>query len=168
MPEYRIPVLPNPFDDTVFLRGDNEWTAVWPVGSIYLSVLSTNPATYFGGTWTAISAGRVLVGVDDTQTEFDTAEETGGAKTHVLSESEMPTHTHVQDPHQHGFTTLRGGGTGAQSTAFSGIATGVDNSSTPTAMQTNAVAAVNQATGGGLAHNNLQPYLTCYIWKRVS
>lgn len=55
---------------------------VYPVGCIYTSTVSTNPATVFGfGTWAAFGAGRVLVGVDSGDADFDTAEETGGAKT---------------------------------------------------------------------------------------
>ena len=67
---------------------------VYPVGAIFTSVSPTNPATSLGvGTWEAFGAGRALVGVDTTQTEFDTVEETGGAKTHTLTESEMPAHS---------------------------------------------------------------------------
>lgn len=58
--------------------------AAWPVGSVFISVVATNPATLLGtGTWTAFAAGRMLVGLDAGQTEFDTVEETGGAKTHT-------------------------------------------------------------------------------------
>lgn len=54
----------------------------FPVGSVFLGVVSTNPGTLLGyGTWAAIGAGRVLVGVDAGDPDFDTAEETGGAKT---------------------------------------------------------------------------------------
>lgn len=57
-----------------------------PVGSIFLAVVSTNPATLLGyGTWSAIGAGRVLVGLDSGDTDFDTVEETGGAKTKAIS-----------------------------------------------------------------------------------
>jgi hypothetical protein len=52
---------------------------IFPIGSIYLSVLSTNPATFFGGTWARIAEGRALFGVDTGQAGFDTPEETGGA-----------------------------------------------------------------------------------------
>lgn len=55
---------------------------VYPVGSVYISVVATNPATLFGiGTWSAFGAGRVMVGLDAGDPDFDTAEETGGAKT---------------------------------------------------------------------------------------
>lgn len=54
----------------------------WPVGSIFISTVSTNPATSLGyGTWAAFGAGRVLVGLDGADVDFDTAEEVGGAKT---------------------------------------------------------------------------------------
>lgn len=57
-----------------------------PVGSVYISVVSTNPATLLGyGTWSAIAAGRVLVGIDSGDADFDTVEETGGAKTKAIS-----------------------------------------------------------------------------------
>jgi microcystin-dependent protein len=70
-------------------------STVYPVGCIYTSTVATNPATLFGfGTWTAFGAGRVLVGFDSTQTEFDTAEETGGEKTVTLTASQIPTHSH--------------------------------------------------------------------------
>ena len=54
----------------------------YPVGSVFVSVSPTNPASVFGyGTWTAFGTGRVLVGVDVGDTDFDTVEETGGSKT---------------------------------------------------------------------------------------
>ena len=59
--------------------------AVWPIGSIYTSVTSANPSTLFGGNWEAFGAGRVLIGLDSADTDFDAVEETGGAKTHTLT-----------------------------------------------------------------------------------
>mgnify|MGYP003124832030 CR=1 FL=1 len=122
---------------------------VYPVGAIYMSVVSTSPATLFGGTWAALAAGKVLVGLDASDTDFDTAEETGGAKTHTLSIAEMPAHTHdvlYQEIDDVGVTTHPGGTQPGDPTAT--IAT--------------------QSTGGGGAHNNLQPYLVAYMWKRTA
>ena len=57
-------------------------SAAWPIGAVFVSVVSTNPNTLLGyGTWSAIAAGRVLVGLDSGDTDFDTVKETGGAKT---------------------------------------------------------------------------------------
>lgn len=60
--------------------------ALYPVGAIYTSTLSTNPGTLLGrGTWSAFGAGRVMVGHDSGDADFDTGEETGGAKTKAIS-----------------------------------------------------------------------------------
>lgn len=67
---------------------------IYPVGSIYMSVNSTNPQNLFGGTWVAWGTGRVPVGIDTSQTEFNAVEKTGGEKTHKLKVSEMPSHDH--------------------------------------------------------------------------
>lgn len=125
-------------------------SAVYPVGSVYINAsVSTNPATLLGfGTWEAFGAGRVMVGLDAGQTEFDTIGETGGSKTHTLTVNEIPSHTHTH------YTGPGGGETfnPAQTTT---------NSPTQNSFQTD-------ATGGGAAHNNLQPYIVVYMWKRTA
>lgn len=68
----------------------------WPVGSIFLSAVSTDPATMLGGgTWVAIGTGRTMVGFNGADTDFDTALETGGAKTHTLTEANLGSHDHT-------------------------------------------------------------------------
>ena len=57
---------------------------VYPVGSIYISVNSTNPSSYFGGTWVSWDAGRVPVGVNTSDSNFSTVEKIGGEQTHTL------------------------------------------------------------------------------------
>jgi microcystin-dependent protein len=156
-----------------FLRSDGAFAIVpggseaFPVGSVFIAVVSTNPGTLLGyGTWSAFAAGRVLVGLDAGQTEFDVVEETGGAKTHVLSSAEMPAHTHVQNAHQHNISHVRSATTGGAST---NIAQTIDTSSTlGTATLTDNATPVNQNTGGDGAHNNLQPYIVVYMWKRTA
>jgi len=82
---------------------------LWPVGSIFLSAVATDPAALLGfGTWTAIGAGRVLVGQDAAQTEFDTLGETGGSKTSTPSGT-VSQPTFAGDPlatHSHATGTL--------------------------------------------------------------
>ena len=72
--------------------------AVYPVGSIYVNAsVDTNPATLLGfGTWIAFGEGRVMVGQDTGDTDFDTLGETRGAKTHTLTTGEIPAHTHAK------------------------------------------------------------------------
>lgn len=120
----------------------------YPVGSIYMSTSSANPSTFFGGTWVAWGSGRVPVGVDTSDTDFDSVEKTGGEKTHTLTINEMPTHNHysfkigVQTPMNGSFNVLYDGSSG--------------------------FIAGTTASGGNKAHNNLQPYITCYMWKRTT
>ena len=69
----------------------------YPIGSIYMNAtVATNPATLLGfGTWVAFGAGKVPVGIDATDTDFDVIKETVGTKTHTLTTSEIPSHTHT-------------------------------------------------------------------------
>ena len=132
---------------------------LYPVGSIYLSMAATNPGILFKkGNWSLIAPGRVLVGIDIDDVDFDETRKVGGAKTHTLTESQMPSHTHIQNPHNHTVTYgTVSGGEGTRYPSYSGQQ-----------LPTTSVTAVNQNTGGGNAHNNLQPYLTCYMWERIT
>ena len=121
-----------------------------PVGSVYISVLSTSPATLFGGTWTAIASGRVLVGRDAGDADFNTAEETGGAKTHTLTTAEMPSHSH------------------SYLVANSRNNTSGDVSTGTVDRWTNDTSGNTGSAGGGGAHNNVQPYFVVYMWKRTA
>lgn len=159
--------------------GVSDASAAWPIGSVFISAVDTNPATLLGfGTWAAFAAGRVLVGLDASQGEFNTLEGTGGAKTHVLTESEMPSHTHTQSPHTHlqdphahaqqRFPTATGGSTGfTVDTSMSGTQAAANNTAAATAVNQDATA-INQNAGGGEGHNNLQPFLVVRMWKRTA
>lgn len=125
----------------------------FPVGSIYLSVNNTNPSTYFDGTWELVAQGRTLVGVNSSDSDFNTAKKTGGEKTHTLTIDEMPSHNHGQ--------SLSGTdideGNAYYSWSFRDSKTrnyyGSD---------------LAQYTGGGQPHNNMPPYFTCYIWLKTA
>ena len=128
---------------------------IYPVGSIYTNAgVATNPGTLLGfGTWSAFGAGRVIVGVDSTDTDFDAVRETGGSKTdsHTLTIAELPSHTHE--------TTLRGNGED-ETQNFPSASDNSDPSRTMT----------SGATGGGNAHTHdiVQPYITAYMWRRTA
>ncbi len=77
----------------------------WPVGSVFISVVSANPATLLGfGTWSAFATGRVLIGVDSGDASMDTAEETGGSKTHSHAVGTIAAGDHAA--HTHGYSTV--------------------------------------------------------------
>lgn len=150
----------------------------WPVGSIFISAVSTNPSTLLGGgTWVRFAKGRMLMSLDETQTEFDTLEETGGSKTHTLTEAEMPPHTHSGTTgsggtHTHGFTTWGHANNGADSgRSFlrhtpTGAAVTYDIDTGSAGAHTHTF--TTQSTGGGQAFSTLPPYINVYMWKRTA
>lgn len=120
---------------------------VYPVGSIYMSVNSTNPKTLFGGTWVQIK-DRFLLAAGTTYK----AGATGGEATHKLTENEIPEHRHsIWYPNANG----------EQSAAIGYPEAGSKNTWYAEASKTSGV-------GGGGAHNNMPPYLAVYVWKRTA
>ena len=131
---------------------ENIMLANYPVGSIYLSVDSANPSTKFGGTWVAWGAGRVPVGVDTTDQAFNTVEKKSGEKVHILTQSELPPTLNFKTD-SIGFQVY---GEGTNQGEEVGTAFGSNTT----------MNLIN--SGGGVGHNNLQPYITCYMWKRTA
>jgi len=128
---------------------------VYPIGAIFTTVTayanSAAVVTAIGGTtWTAFGGGKVLVGLDSSDTDFDTVEETGGSKTHTLTTAEMPSHTHNFNQHY---------GDGSNNTINQ------LNTTDETAQYSQFT---TDATGGGSAHTNVQPYIVVYFWKRTA
>ena len=129
---------------------------IYPIGSIYLSVNSVNPSTFLGGTWVQWGEGKTIIGVDDEDTDFDTAENTGGEKMHTLTIDEIPSHYHrnpLASPDDSNFS----GVDNQLVVADSDTSHATGNNSYPTTSK-----------GGDQPHNNLQPYITCYMWKRIN
>ena len=128
--------------------------SLYPIGSIYTNATNaTNPSTLIGfGTWVAFGAGKVPVGIDSGDTDFDTAEETGGSKTHTLTISEMPSHDHNAKAY--------GNGQGSVGSGYLGVAD-------TTSINGQGRQSIDHE-GGGQAHNNLQPYIVVYMWKRTA
>ena len=121
---------------------------VYPVGSIYMSVNSTNPKNLFGGTWEQIQ-GKFLFGMDSSYP----AGSTGGEITHALTIDEMPEHNHTI------YYPNAGGPYGNANIGYP--------EDSGTNMTWCAEMCKTASTGGGAAHNNMPPYLSVYIWKRT-
>jgi hypothetical protein len=161
-------------------------TALFPVGSIYTAIVSTNPGTLLGfGTWTAFGAGRTMVGFDSGNALFDTAEETGGS-----ADATLPSHTHTASSpvtdsgHSHALMGSSSTGTtrglaesntrnvqGGDSTASRGYIQTAPNGG-ENFVQTNTtgitVATSITSTGSSGTNANYQPYITVYLWKRTA
>lgn len=157
--------------DAININGKSFLDRTYPVGSIYMSVNNTNPKDLFGGTWVAWGAGRVPVGFSGGDGNFNSSEKTGGSKT-------------INIQHNHGLSNARAAvGRADSSTStisytaggnphnvyfdrefsyWGGIA-GVSKHATDTAKIYG-----NTDNGGSTAASVLQPYITCYMWKRTA
>lgn len=136
---------------------------VYPIGSIYMNVNSTNPGTLFGGTWEQIQ-GKFLLGMSSSYP----AGSQGGEASHTLTTEEMPSHGHnpANQAGYYGFITnskkvFEVGDMGVQSGSgryypYSTAAFDISRNS------------LTGTTGGGNSHNNMPPYLSIYIWKRTA
>ena len=120
---------------------------VYPIGSIYMNVNSTNPGTLFGGTWKKIQ-GKFLLGVSSAYP----AGSSGGEYEHTLTKAEIPDHTH--------------------SFKYTGQAEAIGVNSIrlykAEPNQYNAYSGGQSSNCGGQAHNNMPPYLSVYIWYRTN
>jgi len=154
------------FATTAFVQ--SALVGAYPVGSIYMNAtVATNPATLLGfGTWTAFGAGKVPVGINSSDSDFDTVEETGGTKDAII-----PTHNHtatsvVNDPgHNHTFTRYSQlqGGTGGSTFWVNATTVNTSTANTGISVTTTTANAGESATG-----KNLQPYIVVYMWKRTA
>lgn len=184
----------------------------YPIGSIYLTVLNIDPSKYFGGEWVSFGPGKVLVGVDPSDSDFKMVEIEGGNKSYRTSTSgiisdtsltidQIPNHTHGLNNHAHSIGTLttsssgahvhaikyvEDGGTGTKArftgqTSYTGTRDTLSaGAHTHTVSGTTAGNTGNvTSTGGGSSHTHdfsgneidistLQPYITCYMWKRIA
>ena len=139
---------------------DEVVNTVYPVGSIYLSVNGTNPGSlpsFAGTTWVAYGEGRTLIGhgAGAGLTDRPTVEATGGAETHTLTKAEIPPHTHTYLGNYYDGSTDHG--------------LEYKNTFAYTSYH-NYIETSNGASEGlgGQAHNNMQPYIVTYMWKRTA
>ena len=149
LPSTKTPVNPdnlNKMDEGIAnaVEKSDLLNLVYPVGSIYMSVNSTNPSVLFGGTWEQIK-DKFLLSAGDTYNAGDE----GGEATHILTIDEMPSHNHTW---------------GWKSSAASGNSTWNSAGSDKTGSSSDIIG----STGGGKPHNNMPPYLAVFMWKRIA
>ena len=148
---------------TALATAETARQALFPVGTIYTQAgVATNPATLLGfGTWEEYGAGKAIVGVDASNTLFDTLGETGGN-----ADSILPSHNHgiTDSGHQHDLPRML---TGVSSLNFQSEANGfLDSSSATTLSATTGITINNE--GVSATNTNYQPYITVYMWKRTA
>jgi hypothetical protein len=138
--------------------------ALYPVGSVYTqAAVATNPATLLGfGTWTAFGAGRVMVGLDGSNTLFDTVEETGGSADSILV-SHTHTATVTDGGHAHGGVFIASGSTLGDNREFN-----YSSMNGTTASATTGITVANSTEGVSATDTNYQPFITVYMWKRTA
>lgn len=134
----------------------------YPVGSIYMSVNSTNPSELFGGNWEQIQ-GRFLLG----QGSGYSAGTVGGEASHTLNVNEMPSHSHPVNILAKGYNEW--GNDGQWNWEYSTTSWsnppqyGGSHDNT-----THVLMGLTSSVGDGNSHNNMPPYLVVYIWKRTA
>ena len=139
--------------------GGTELSAMYPVGSIYLSMLETDPATLFGfGVWEQIAHGRTLIGAGVLNGKEYAAGSEGGEAEHTLTVDEMPKHYH-EGIH---WGNPEGKEWSDPGSAKAGYALGVSGGNIVNAHW------VTGYSGGSQPHNNMPPYLTVYMWQRIA
>lgn len=157
--------------NTININGKSFLDRTYPVGSIYMSTNATNPTNLFGGTWVAWGAGRVPVGFNGGDGNFNSSEKTGGSKTiniehnHGLSnaraavgraDSSLSTMSYTSGGNPHNVYFDR------EFSYYGGISGGSKH-----ATDTSLIYG-NTNNGGSTSASVLQPYITCYMWKRTA
>lgn len=128
--------------------------SVWPIGSIYLSVDATNPSEKLGGTWEVFAQGQMLLGFSATHDIGST----GGEETHALTTDEMPRHRHsYTDRYKSYYSTYKCERAGVRPLSGYSVPSSTVNSSENTGYK-----------GDGAAHNNMPPFITVGIWRRIA
>ena len=152
---------------TAFVQSAIE--AAYPVGSVYINAsVSTNPGTLFGfGSWIAFGTGRVMVGLDSSDSNFNNIGQTGGSKNATLPSHNHTATSNVTDPgHLHGLGRTIGGYGPLQFVTGSGVQDYFPNTNTATTGIS--VSTTINSSGTTATDKNLQPYITVFMWKRTA
>lgn len=128
------------------------YNAIFPIGQIVIKGDNKDYSNWLGFTWERTAVGKVLVGIDSNDTDFNTIGKTGGEKTHTLTIDEIPSHAHLME----GVRKWVGGEIGEAKWPEDG------------AYQHAKEGMPTSYTGGNQPHNILQPYQVVAYWRRIS
>ena len=138
--------------------------SAYPVGSIYISTVSTNPNSLFGfGTWVAYGEGRVLLGVGG---GFTAAATGGSANAVVVSHTHTATSVVTDAGHTHNLPGNTSSG-GINQTQI-GVSNTSVNATSASATTGITVATTNASSGVSATNANLPPYVVVYMWNRTA
>jgi len=141
--------------------------AVYPVGAIFEHTWDMNPQNWMLDTiWERFGDGKVLVGVS-TETEFNSVEKTGGSKTQALTTANLPSHSHSHSHDIKRVRTISGSGNSGQGIGLDTVTTGMSGQA-ENYYESGYTKSDATSAGSGTAHNNLQPYITVYRYKRTA
>jgi hypothetical protein len=130
---------------------DKNFLSHYPIGAIYMNAnRSDSPNNYIGyGVWNKFAEGRILISADSLETSNPINESPSGSLSHTLTAAQLPPHVH--DYHRFGER---------ERDKDNGWHMYTSNGSAPDVFTDNA--------GGGGRHNNVQPYITVYMWERTA
>jgi len=143
------------------LSWDAIFNRIYPVGAIYISTNEVNPGTLFVGSWEQI-VGKFLLASNNTSAPYALGK-TGGEVNHTLTIAEMPTHAHNPSNYGANWVPAKNLGRGRCAYSSSGTNYVISGDSFD-----DYVWGSTAPSGGGKAHNNMPPFLSVNIWKRVS
>lgn len=123
----------------------------YPVGAIFITTVNTNPSSYMGGSWVRFGNGQTLVGVNESDEDFNSAQKSGGSKSHTIDYENLPPRTGLQ-------VNWKGGLTSYSEWKSGNLAKG-------TWIMSNAY---DTQSPFSKAISNLQPYITVYMWRRTA
>lgn len=148
---------------------------IYPIGSVYITVNNINPQTYLGGKWKRWGQGRGIIGVNESDSDFNEANKTGGSKTVTLTVGEIPAHTHGEAGDIATVSNIIGQKNSSGTSIFSWdpvnsygdlVAGNGDYAKTPGSITINTTHQ-HTSIGGGDEHENMSPYITAYMWIRT-
>lgn len=144
---------------------------IYPIGSVYFSVVQTNPASLIGGIWESIATGKFVVGAGTASDSNSVSKSfivgnNAGEYDHTLTESEMPSHTHLlKSPGGNQFYLINDSLNDPPGSIDS--AAGVIRADGPDQSNDAQYCPVLPSVGGGTSHSQTPPSFGMYMWKRI-